>query len=56
MQIKVDKDMLQTVVGAIKQLPVKCDFDAADSWVGIVMVLEQMLQQSEVEEEIKSEE
>ena len=49
-EIKVDKNMLQQVIEAVKQLPVKCnDFDAADRWVGIVMMLENMIQSAQEE-------
>lgn len=45
MPITVDGNYIQQVIEAIKQLPVNCnDFDAADRWVGIVMVLQNMLQ------------
>ena len=43
----MEKDILQQVIDAIKNLPVHCDdFNAADRWVGIVMVLESMLEQT----------
>ena len=50
MKIKVDAEKIINVIAAVKQLPVKGDFDAADSWVGIVLTLEQLLQAEEVEE------
>ena len=55
MEIKVNADILINVIEAIKQLPVQCDFKAADRWVGIVMVLEQMLQTPQAEDEEKGE-
>lgn len=49
-EIKVDKNMLQQVIEAVKQLPVKCnDFDVADRWVGIILLLEQMASTREEE-------
>lgn len=52
MEIKVDAGTILQVIEAIKQLPVNCDFDAADRWVGIVMLLESLLQQpAEAEQE-----
>lgn len=45
MEIKVDAGIIVQVIEAIKQLPVRCDFNAADNWVGIVMLLESLLQQ-----------
>ena len=45
MEIKVNVEVLQQVIEAIKNLPVKGGFNAADRWVGIVMVLESMLEQ-----------
>ena len=48
MEIKVDTNVLRSVIEAIKQLPVQGgNFEAADRWVGIVMVLEQMIQQGQ---------
>ena len=51
MEIKVKADTLLNVISAIKKLPVQCDFDAADRWVGIVLVLENMLQTGETAED-----
>lgn len=52
MEIKVDAGTILQVIEAVKQLPVNCDFDAADRWVGIVMLLESLLQQpAEAEQE-----
>lgn len=49
MEIKVE--VLQQVIVAIKQLPVKCDdFDVADRWVGIILALEEMIQTMQEEE------
>lgn len=45
MEIKVDAGTIAQVIEAIKQLPVSGNFDAADRWVGIVMLLESLLQQ-----------
>lgn len=47
MEIKVDANVLSQVVDAIKKLPVQGDFDVADRWVGIVMILENMIQQGQ---------
>lgn len=48
MEIKVDTNVLRSVIEAIKQLPVQGgNFEDADQWVGIVMVLEQMIQQGQ---------
>ena len=55
MEIKVDASMLQQVIEAIKKLPVQCDFETADRWVGIVMILESMLQTEQTEDEAKGE-
>ena len=46
MEIKVDAEVLKQVIEAIKNLPVKGGFNAADRWVGIIMVLESMLEQT----------
>ena len=47
MEIKIEKDILQQIIEAIKKLPVKCeDFNSADRWVGIIMVLESFLEQT----------
>ena len=52
----MEKDILQQVIDAIKNLPVHCDdFNAADRWVGIVMVLESMLEQASETEETLAE-
>lgn len=55
MEIKVNVEILRQVIEAIKQLPVQCDFNAADRWVGIVMVLESMLEQTPETEETLAE-
>ena len=44
MKIIVEKEVLVQVVEAIKRLPVKGDFDAADQWVGCVIALQKMMQ------------
>lgn len=55
MPITIDGNYLQQIIEAIKQLPVNCDnFDAADRWVGIVMVLENMLQTEEPKTEAQT--
>ena len=46
MEIKVDSEVLKQVIEAIKNLPVKGGFNAADRWVGIIMVLESLLEQT----------
>ena len=46
MEIKVDAEVLKQVIEAIKNLPVKGGFNAADRWVGIIMVLESFLEQT----------
>lgn len=57
MDIKIKKETLSQIVEAVKELPVKCsDFDAADRWVGIVMVLEALLNQPEEAKTIVAEE
>ena len=56
MEIKIEKDILQQIIEAIKKLPVKCeDFNAADRWVGIIMVLESFLDQTAKTEETLAE-
>ncbi len=55
MDIKVTADIPVNTIEAIKQLPVQCDFYAADRWVGIVMILEQLLQTLQAEDEKKEE-
>ena len=51
MEIKVNPDVIVSLIEAIKQLPVKGDFNVADRWVGIVLTLEQLLQTEETAEE-----
>ena len=54
MPVTIDGNELLQVIEAIKQLPVKCDdFDAADRWVGIILMLERMI--STMEEEANTE-
>lgn len=50
MPVTIDGNELLQVINAIKQLPVKCDdFDAADRWVGIILMLEKMISTTEEE-------
>ena len=51
MEIKIDVNVIRQIIEAIKKLPVQCDFNAADRWVGIVMVLESLLDQTTETEE-----
>ena len=50
MPITIDVNDLLKVIEAIKQLPVKCDdFDTADRWVGIILLLEKLASTTEPE-------
>lgn len=54
MEIKVDANTILRLIDAIKKLPVNCDFDAADRWVGVVMLLQSLLQNEEEPEVIEN--
>lgn len=54
-EIKVNASALMQAIEAIKRLPVQCDFETADRWVGIVMLLESMLQNQPDEAEHEGE-
>lgn len=50
MPITIDVNDILKVIEAIKQLPVKCDdFDTADRWVGIILLLEKLASTTEPE-------
>lgn len=53
--MEINAETLRQVIETIKQLPVQCDFDAADRWVGVVLVLEQMLQAAQTVNEAQGE-
>ena len=42
--VKADESKIKAIINTVKNLPVKCEkFDDADSWVGIVIELENIL-------------
>ena len=51
MTIKVDAESLLKIAEAIKNLPVRGDYNDADRWVGCVLSLEMIANNSEVIEE-----
>ena len=50
MKVKVEAESLLQIAETLKKLPVRGDFDDADRWVGCVMSLEMMANNSETEE------
>lgn len=52
MEIKVKADKLLSVIEAIKQLPVRGDFESADRWVGCVIALQSILAEGMEETEV----
>ena len=50
MKIIVESDYLSQIGDAVRALPVKADgdFQTADRWVGIVLAIEKLIQESEL--------
>lgn len=47
--------MINQIIEAIKQLPVKCDtFEDADRWVGCVVALQSIAVEETLKEEVKT--
>ena len=56
MKIAVDAEILLQIAEAVKNLPVDCSkFEAADQWVGIVIALNSLVQNSEEAKTAKEE-
>ena len=49
--VQADEKKIQAIINTVKTLPVKCEkFEDADSWVGIVLELENILNDTVAEE------
>lgn len=49
--VQADEKKIQAIINTVKTLPVKCEkFEDADSWVGVVIELENILDNFTVEE------